>query len=193
MGLPLGRGIAQRFEAGQEEQTVSMKIALPLLISSLLVAGACGEPPDYENRQGVAAKRAEKGTTKPLASRTVEQQQKEDYEAQLKVLRDSYLQSIEDLKAKAQNSSTEAQEDLASSFGELQEKTQTVNTILEKLDAAGVESWRELKPEIHAALDHLEASYYKAVSQLVYDEQQQAANRGADPPKELMSVKAEGR
>lgn len=170
-----------------------MKIALPLLISSLLVAAACGEPPDSGNRSQVAAKSLETKPTKPLVSRTFEQRQKEDYKTQLKALRDSYLKSIEDLKANVQKRGTEVPEDLATTFAELEEKTQTVNTILKKLDAASVESWQELKPDIHAALDHLEWSYYKAVSQATeLDEKHQAMDRPRAAPKEVV-VKTEAR
>jgi hypothetical protein len=164
-----------------------MKITAALIISLLV---ACGEQPESENRNQVAAKAPEKKSSNPLVSRTFEQRQKEEYEMQLEALRDSYLKGIEDLKANVQKQGAEAPEDLADTFAELEEKTQRVDAILKKLDAVGVESWQELKPDIHAALDQLEWSYYKAVAQVMeLEEKQQGINRGAAPPTDVVRVK----
>ncbi|MGH7844172.1 MAG: hypothetical protein ACREQW_03230 [Candidatus Binatia bacterium] len=171
-----------------------MKFTRELIISLLLVTAACGKPADNENQTQVTAKADARRPSSPSSSTTFEQRQKEDYETHLKALHDSYLKSIEDLKSEVQKGGAEVPKDLASTLGELEENTETINTILKKLDAASLESWQELKPDIHEALDYLEASYYQAVSQVnELEERQQAMNRSAARPKEVTSLKAEDR
>lgn len=170
--------------------TGPMRVTRELVITVLLVLSACGERPESENRGQAAVNSSEKKPTKPLVSRDFEQGQREEYKIQLKALRDGYLKSVEELKTKAQQPGAEITSELESVLADVEEKTKTVSKIAEKLDAASLESWQELKPDIHAALDDLEMSYDKAVSRLKdLDEEDLATHPRAATPKQVVRVR----
>jgi hypothetical protein len=122
-------------------------------------------------------------------SRSFEQRQKQEYEIQLKALRDGYLRSVEGLKAHANQPGTDITGELERVFADVDEKTKTVSKIVERLDAASLESWQELKPDIHAALDDLEMSYDKTVSRLKdLEEERPVTYSNTAEPKQVVRV-----
>ncbi|HWP57752.1 MAG TPA: hypothetical protein VNL14_07685 [Candidatus Acidoferrales bacterium] len=167
------------------------RIAATLIVSLLL--GGCRDAAEQSQADRPASKELEKYPVRRVVSETFERQQKKDYEIQLKALRDRYAHNIEELKHRFERSGSEMSEELARSVRDLEQKTARVDAMRKKLEAANLESWQELKPEIHAALDHLEAAYYGTLSQMVYVEEQRrakAAHPGGPPdkPRDVVSV-----
>jgi hypothetical protein len=130
----------------------------------LALLTACGEHPESkEPGQNPSPVVKNKTIPPPLPAAAVyEKKQKQEYEARLEAILNGYQHMIEDLKSKAKSSVSATKENSPDTIAALEVKTEALTSVLNRLKLASLKSWQDLKPEIHAVLDDLEASYDKA-------------------------------
>ena len=140
---------------------------LPHFVVGLLLAflTACGEHPESKEPGQNPSPVVKNKTMPPARPAAVlyEKKQKEEYETRLEAILNGYRDRIEDLKSKAHSSGSTTKESSPEIIAALEVKTDAVTAILNRLKLASLKSWQDLKPEIHATLDDLEAFYDKAV------------------------------
>jgi hypothetical protein len=163
----------------------------PRFVVGLLLAllTACGERPESKEPRQIRSEVVKKEALNPaLAATAYEKQQKEEYQTRLEAILNGYLDRIEALKAKAGKSVTAPKENWQDVITALEVKTEALSSILNKLKGASLESWHELKPDIHAALDDLESSYDKAGLALKGSSEQPSA-AGKPVPEGVIAVR----
>ena len=73
---------------------------------------------------------------------------------------------IDDLNTKASKQSGEARKELDRQVTQLDRQRVAVQQQLEKLRTASQQAWRDMKPDLEAAMKNLEAAYQRAAADL---------------------------
>ena len=113
-------------------------------------------------------------------------QEKEKYQTTVQAQLDAFSKKIDALSAEAEKMGATVATQLSQSVDGLKIQDKTINEQLDKLNKAGTESWKELKPSIDQAMDKLEQDYQQVHQQVA----EARVNQLDDQIKELR-VKAE--
>jgi hypothetical protein len=141
-------------------------------VSSMLVLigvlTACGEGPESRAPVEASAQEADEDAGKPsvLSTTPYDRPQREEYEARVQAILNLYVERWERLRVAAHGAGPKTMETMGPVLARLEATISTVGKILSSVRAADFESWKDRKPEIHAALDALELSYDRAATDL---------------------------
>jgi len=127
---------------------------LPFLLVLVLFAwipGRCQEPASTQQKQG---ERATAG------------QQKDSYEEKAEARLRELKRQIDDLNAKASKQGSEARKQFDRQMADLDRQRVTVQRQLEKLKTSSQQAWRDMKPNLDAAMKNLETAYQRAAADL---------------------------
>jgi hypothetical protein len=128
-----------------------------------LITACGGDQPKSTNPQQVSRAVKRQASKASSAATTHGKKEKEEYAARIEAIVDEYLSRVDALRAEAEKNGTADKGDAEALVADLEAKTAAAKKTLEKLKEASLESWPEIKPEVHAALDDLEAIYDTAV------------------------------
>ena len=93
-------------------------------------------------------------------------QQRDRYEAKAEARLRELKRQIDDLNTKASKQGGEARKGLDRQVSQLDRQRAVVQRQLEKLRVASQQAWRDMKPDLEAAMKNLEAAYQHAAADL---------------------------
>ncbi len=91
-------------------------------------------------------------------------QQRKDYQKEIENELRNLDREIASLKAKAPKEGREVQSNLSKHLTELDEKREVVQQKFENLKNSSQRAWRDMKPDLNAAIKDLERAYKRAVA-----------------------------
>jgi len=91
-------------------------------------------------------------------------QQRDHYQEKVEARLRELKRQIDDLSAKANKQGDEARKAFDHQIAELNRQRATVQQQLDKLKTSSQQAWRDMKPNLDAAMKNLEAAYQRAAA-----------------------------
>jgi hypothetical protein len=143
-----------------------MKAVSSILVLVCSLTG-CAEGPEPREPGQASAQEVDDYPGYPAVLETrYDRQQREEYEARVQAILNLYVERWERLRGAAHGAGPKTMETMGPVLARLEVTISTVGEILSSVRGADFESWKDRKPEIHAALDALELSYDRAATDL---------------------------
>ena len=146
----------------------SKLVAMVLVAMFMSLNAACENRPDSEaDKAAQVTSQDVKQETKQAVDTTAQylEQEKEAFQNKLESKISEYDQNLDELKAKAQAMSADAQTEINQKIATLEAQKDALSKKAEELKATSADAWKEMSIGIDKALDELETSYQEAVSQ----------------------------
>ena len=103
-------------------------------------------------------------TQRKNGERTTASQQRDSYQDKAEARLRELKRQIDDLSAKASKQGGEARKQFDRQITDLDRQRATVQQQLDKLKTSSQQAWRDMKPNLDAAMKNLEAAYHRAAA-----------------------------